>query len=118
MSVQERSCGDCTKCCEGWLSADIYGQELKVGSPCRYLKASQGCSIYSEGRPQICSSFKCVWLEDSSVPDWVKPSVSGVISFADLKDKVLVTVEAGAKISKEYRDWTRQYAKQRNLLRP
>jgi Fe-S-cluster containining protein len=100
------------------MYADIYGQELKVGSPCRYLKAGQGCSIYSEKRPQICSSFKCVWLEDASVPDWIKPETSGMISFIDKKDKMLATVPAGGKMTAEYRAWTRAYAKQKDLLRP
>jgi hypothetical protein len=69
-----RECGSCTKCCDGWLSADIYGYQMKPHSPCKYL--TDKCSIYRD-RPSVCEEFICGWLRDDGTlfPDWMQPNV-------------------------------------------
>lgn len=37
-----------------------------------------GCSAY-EDRPKICSDFRCLWLEDTTIPDWIRPATSGLL---------------------------------------
>lgn len=78
--VQEisRACGECTGCCEGWLSANIKGHEMFPGRPCFFL-ADGKCTDY-EGRPGTCKTYNCAWKTEPSVfPEWMRPDRSGVI---------------------------------------
>jgi hypothetical protein len=71
-----RSCGECTVCCEGWLSADIRGHKMGGGQPCHFLEAG-GCSIYGS-RPDLCRSFECGWLmAGSRFPEEWRPDKVG-----------------------------------------
>ena len=71
-----RQCGSCTKCCEGWLSANIYGQEIGEGNPCRFL--TDKCSIYDIPRPYVCGEFRCGWLRDDGTlfDEWMRPDIT------------------------------------------
>ena len=74
-----RSCNGCTACCEGWLSCNIYGNEVKEGKPCIYLK-NESCSIYSSRPENPCRRFKCTWLDRPDiVPESFWPKSSNVI---------------------------------------
>lgn len=44
---QERLCGDCTACCDGWLRATIYAHEMKPCTPCHFVREGC-CSIYDQ----------------------------------------------------------------------
>jgi len=73
-----RSCGECKVCCEGWLSADIYGHPMGGGKPCHFLGAT-GCSIYGS-RPEVCRSFECGWLmAGSRFPEAWRPDQVGFL---------------------------------------
>lgn len=82
LTVIHKNCGECTKCCEGWLHAKVKGNTLSPGNPCIFLKMGPeqyGCSIYDDRPIKPCRIFNCLWvLED--MPDHLKPSVSGVIA--------------------------------------
>jgi hypothetical protein len=118
---EARSCGTCTKCCEGWLPTVILGQQLKVGSPCRFICSGGGCSIYNNGRPDVCVSFTCLWIDDKKVPDWVKPENSKVIArlmpkgFEKDGKRILDIIPAGSVVTDEYRAWAKMYAEQHKL---
>ena len=76
----KRQCGDCTACCDGRLSLNIFGNKW-VGRPCHYLAEGVGCTIY-KNRPQSpCKTFECGWLKDKTFkyPEWLKPNKSGFI---------------------------------------
>lgn len=75
----ERTCGTCTKCCEGTLHGAVNGVPFYKGMPCTHCVPSQGCSIYEERPEDPCKKFKCSWLTDYSVPEWMKPNLSGAI---------------------------------------
>lgn len=94
----------------------VLGQEVKIGSPCRFIK-NQGCSIYAAGRPSGCVTFQCAWLEDESVPDWAKPEASGILIAAipATDRQYLIIVPAGSQITAEYRQWALDYAGRRKL---
>lgn len=70
----KRECGTCTKCCDGWLSAEIYGHKMEPGKPCPFV-GNNKCSIY-EARPSLCRNWKCGWLEDDGTlfDEWMRPS--------------------------------------------
>jgi hypothetical protein len=73
----KRECGDCTRCCEGWLNADIYGKRMYEGKPCYYL--GKGCTIYENRPEEPCKNYECEWLTNDEFPEWLKPNISNVI---------------------------------------
>jgi hypothetical protein len=75
----KRECGTCTKCCEGWLSADIKGHKMFPGKPCFFIEQGVGCKDY-EGRPEDpCKDFECGWKQIVGMPDEFRPELSGTI---------------------------------------
>jgi hypothetical protein len=78
-SAPARQCGECTACCDGWVSGVIEGHEMKPGTPC-FFRGDHCCTIY-ERRPQHpCRSFVCGWLQpDSPFPEGFRPDKLGVI---------------------------------------
>jgi hypothetical protein len=77
--VSDRKCGTCTKCCEGYLIANIRGNPIGNGKPCIFVEIGKGCKDY-ENRPQEpCKSFECGWITIDEMPEEFKPSMSGVI---------------------------------------
>lgn len=105
----KRSCGDCTECCKGWLSASIYGREMHEGRPCHFV-GIKGCSIYKDRPEDPCKGFQCEWLKDDGTlyPEWLKPDVSKIIitkrSWAEGKDYLSVK-ECGQSISSTALNW-------------
>ena len=65
---QGRDCGECDLCCR-WLSHNVYGQEITLDSPCRFIK--NGCSIH-KNRPAHCKRYECMWSQ-GVLPEWMFP---------------------------------------------
>ena len=112
---KNRQCGKCTACCDGWLAAEINGEPLTLGKPCRY-SSKKGCGIY-ETRPQFpCREFVCGWvIPNSPLPDWMRPSECGAIVFPWFEWRYQVVINAvpvGNKIPKRTLDWLMAAAKQ------
>lgn len=63
----------------------------------------------------MCREFKCLWLADEEVPDWVKPDQVGVLAYTDPSRTYLVIAEAGSAVSTQYRAWAKMYADQHDL---
>jgi hypothetical protein len=51
--------------------------DKRPGEWCQHCIAGHGCGIYQD-RPQVCRSFRCLWLEDLSMPDDMRPDRVGV----------------------------------------
>jgi len=105
-----RSCDGCTKCCDGWLHGEAYGHKFYPGRKCHFVTCN-GCSIY-EKRPEIpCRTFRCVWLDDQDIPEWMKPSLSNVlITQRTIRGiKYLEVFETGQKIDSSALSWLIQY---------
>jgi hypothetical protein len=109
MSNLNRTCGECTKCCEGYLHSE---NELQVGDKvfklgntlCPILKIGKGCGDY-ENRPQNpCRGFECEWLRHPDVyPEEMRPDKNLVIFSQQEVDGVryLRLTEAGARLDAE-----------------
>lgn len=114
--ISNRTCGDCHKCCEGWLEATIYEQKMHSGQACFFLeKGEAGCSIYPDRPKQPCIEYTCAWLDEPTIfPGWLKPNVSNVIiSKKMIKDTDLEyyeVVEAGSKIDSSILNWLVHWA--------
>ncbi|HSS27459.1 MAG TPA: SEC-C metal-binding domain-containing protein [Usitatibacter sp.] len=74
-----RACGECTACCDGWVTGIINGHEMYPGQPCHY-RGDKCCSIY-ETRPKYpCRDFVCGWIKAGSpFPDDFRPDKLGVM---------------------------------------
>lgn len=113
LPLLQRSCGECTKCCEGWLEATIHGRSMHAGKPCFFLGKS--CTIYEHRPEDPCKKYTCSWLSDHSFPEWMKPSMSNVIityrvSEEDPGVSYYQVAEAGGKIDSSVLNWLIHWA--------
>ena len=116
LKIRERSCGTCTKCCEGYLVATVGDIQLFPGKPCHFLEMGSGCSVYEDRPVDPCRVFKCGWLSDPMIPEWIKPNLSDAIfiRYHSDPDAPLDTidayehtklVEAGSKLGSQVLSW-------------
>jgi hypothetical protein len=117
LPLLNRTCGDCTRCCEGWLAGDIRGHKMYPGKNCYFLEIGKGCKEY-EDRPQHpCKNFECEWLINERVPLALKPSVVGSIFVKkDINSiEYLLLVEAGRKMDSDVLSWGISYCLSNNI---
>lgn len=100
-----RSCNGCTVCCDGTLFGEAHGKIFQTGRPCHF-KCESGCSIY-EDRPSICKEYRCAWLDDYDLPEWMKPNLSGVLVTKRFweKGEYLEVIEANQKVDSVVLNW-------------
>jgi hypothetical protein len=112
-----KSCEGCTKCCEGYLTADINGEEIGPGKPCKACVKDSGCSIYKDRPKDPCRSFECFWRASEVMPKEFKPSEVGVIVTSQQIDGIpyLVLNEAGNQVSVDVLSWFVKHAVDRQL---
>ena len=111
MTETKRECGECGACCEGWLSGVVNDREFYSGMPCHF-RGCNGCSIYEDRPESPCKTYSCEWLRNDNVPEWMKPSESGVIltgkEWEDAngtKQVFLEVLEMGKKIDSTVLNW-------------
>jgi len=113
VETKGRSCDGCKKCCEGWLTANIYGFAMNpTDGPCRFL-AKTGCGIYPV-RESLCKVFQCDWKENNLIPYNMKPDLSNVIMMTKRLDKWIYIrfVLAGKDMSNHAYEYAKQLYKQ------
>jgi hypothetical protein len=77
--AEQRQCGTCTACCDGWVEGSIRGHEMKPGVPCHFRGAGC-CTIYAERPQEPCRTFVCGWLAPGSpFPESFRPDRLGVM---------------------------------------
>jgi hypothetical protein len=69
-----RSCNGCTKCCRTMTVKELNKPAYKWCQHCSF----EGCTIYPD-RPASCVAFECMWLQDESIPDELRPDRSRVV---------------------------------------
>src|SRR6266481_5732270 len=74
-----RSCSGCALCCRVLpiRGAPSEISDKPVGAWCKYCDG-RSCSSYDH-RPQVCKSFRCQWLIDSSLPVFWRPDKAGFV---------------------------------------
>lgn len=107
-----RQCGTCTKCCEGWLSGEAHGKPFYKGKPCHFISIGKGCSIYAKRPKDPCVSYKCDWLLNEEIPEWMKPSdINAIIDTQYIKDiSYLRLIEAGETLRSNVLTYLMLYA--------
>jgi uncharacterized cysteine cluster protein YcgN (CxxCxxCC family) len=100
-----RNCGTCTACCEGWLSGEAHGRKFYPGVKCHFL--GERCTIYAKRPHDPCVTFRCEYLTDDNVPEWMKPERSGVILCRRERDGIawLEVTEMGRKMDASVLNW-------------
>ena len=104
-----RTCGTCTECCKGWLWGSAYDKKFYPGMPCPYM--GNGCCTIYEDRPKDpCQTYRCIWLIDNEIPEWMKPEHSKIILTArpwgeDNSKVFLEASECGQKIDSSALNW-------------
>ncbi len=102
-----KSCGTCTRCCDGWMSDNIRGHEVYPGKPCLFVTIGRGCNDYDNRPNDPCKTFNCVWKVDNQIPEHMKPDISNIIATYNQIDGILYTTltQAGNEVDKTSIDW-------------
>jgi len=110
--MAKRECGECTKCCEGFLEGDALGHSFGNGKPCYFVEIGKGCTIYPDRPEHPCKSFKCNWLTDLNYPEWLKPYESNSIFMTSEINGIpfLNLIEAGNELNSKVLSWAIKYA--------
>jgi hypothetical protein len=111
-----RSCGTCTKCCEGWLSGDAYSHPFYPGRPCHFLAIGKGCSIYKTRPEEPCKTYQCSWIKDMNIPEWMKPEdISAIVDEREINGiPYFNIVEAGKILDVKALTWLIDYCSENN----
>jgi hypothetical protein len=116
----ERTCGSCTACCDGWLQIEVRGHRVRPGAPCPFSIENR-CSIYEERPQHPCREFVCGWLTASSpLPEWMRPDKSDMImlaaNFIWHGRPVDVVVAAGNRPKQKALDWLMRFSSEKKRL--
>lgn len=110
-----RSCGECTACCQGWLSSKVVG--IRPGVACKHC-TSAGCAIYEDRPEDPCKTFKCRWLSDPvGLEEELRPDRCGAIArFTVWKSQTLLAaVPVGTNVPQSTLDKMRGYAQSKGV---
>ncbi len=102
----KRNCDGCTACCDGWLNGQAHGHGFWPGRKCHFV-GTAGCSIYSNRPDDPCKSYKCEWLINEIIPEWMKPDQCKVIlTTRKIGDIAYIEAkEAGHKLDSSVLSW-------------
>ena len=109
--MDKRKCGSCTKCCEGHLLGEALGHSFYPGKPCHFIAIGQGCTVYSQRPQDPCVAYKCSWLTNLDIPEWLKPNLVNVI----IDERIIEghpyfnLREAGSTVPANVLNWFIQY---------
>lgn len=118
----KRECGDCTMCCQGWLSGQVYEYTMSKNNPCHFLdQCGDRCTIYKD-RPEMCQNYKCEWLQQPvCFPLWMRPDKVNVIitwregEYQGQKIGYWSARECGKTMEAHVLNWIIQTARQHNV---
>jgi hypothetical protein len=115
--MYKRSCGDCTKCCEGWLQGEALGHKFYPGKPCHFIAIGKGCTVYAKRPKEPCQTYKCAWLIDEDIPEWMKPSdINTILTYREVNGIPYLHIkEAGSELSSKVLSWAFLYCLRKNM---
>ena len=117
MDKVKRECGTCTKCCEGHLSGTALGYDFYPGKPCHFVAIGKGCTVYAKRPQDPCVKYKCGWLTNLEIPEWLKPdAVNVIIDTRNIEGHFYLNLrEAGSILSSKVLNWFIQYVIANNI---
>lgn len=110
-----RSCGDCTKCCDGHLIGEAHGKPFGNGQKCFYMQESK-CTTY-DTRPETCKKYQCAWSQ-GIIEEWLKPTESGVMISVEnsQQGQFLKVIELGAPMRSDVKEYLDKWVKDNNTM--
>ena len=91
---------------------------MEPGKPCVHCTQA-GCAIYESRPAEPCKSYKCAWLiDDSPLPDHMRPNECGAIVGLDTKWKgkrLVMATPTGEKIPQPTLDWLMAYSREHSI---
>ena len=86
-----RQCGECSQCCK---TMAVMALNKPANKWCHHCQIGQGCKIYQQ-RPEECRAFTCLWLQDESVPEELRPDKTKVVmwEFSEEEKKIVANVD-------------------------
>lgn len=118
IETKQRPCGECTRCCEGWLRANIKEHKIYPGHACYFL--GKNCTIYKDRPASPCQTYNCEWKINKDFPEWMRPDISNVIVTGRIREGIEYSEvkETGKEISSTVLNWLVQETLrlQKNLL--
>ena len=114
--MDKRQCGSCTKCCEGYLEGSVLGHSFFPGKPCHFVTIGQGCTQYAKRPKDPCQVYKCSWVTDMELPEWMKPDkINAIVDVRDINGIAYLQVhETGGILRSDVLSWLIKYV----LLEP
>lgn len=115
--TNSKECGTCTSCCDGTLAGVVKGHIMYPGKPCFFLEIGGRCGDY-KNRPQYpCKEYKCLWLHDPSVPDFMKPeNANAIVDLEKHKGKWYLRLnKTSTPYSSEVLTYAINYAQSNNI---
>lgn len=109
MESSSRSCGSCTKCCEGYTSGGVYDHKFGNGIPCFFLEIGLGCTIYEDRPHAPCQTYKCHWLINPEIPEHFKPEISHIM-VTRRGQRFFVLTNCGPNPNQEVIEWYKTWA--------
>jgi hypothetical protein len=105
IKTKQRQCGECTRCCEGWLKANIKGHKVYPGRACYFL--GKNCTIYEDRPASPCQTYNCEWMTNKDFPEWMRPDISNVIVTERIREGIeyFEVKETGKEISSIVLNW-------------
>lgn len=105
MQSNKRTCGECTKCCEGWLYGEVRGHNFFPGKPCHFL--CKGCTIYDARPVDPCQTYTCEWLANDELPAWMRPDLcQAIVTKKEYQDtQYYELTEAGQTLASNVLSW-------------
>jgi hypothetical protein len=118
LTVQnQRSCGTCTKCCEGNVYGTVFDTPFYKGKPCSFADINHGCSIHKDRPDTPCKQFSCLWLKDETVPLWLKPDAVEAILTENIVNGIsyICLIECEGVMRADVLSWFFSYSINNNL---
>jgi hypothetical protein len=115
--LNKKSCDGCTKCCEGYLSANIKGHDMGQGIPCPLVIKNVGCGEYETRPYNPCVVFQCEWRRNPYFDEWLAPIKTNVIFVRQIFDgfEYIQITEAGSPATEEVIAWAKNYAEEHRM---
>ena len=85
-----RTCGKCSMCC---YLFDLPEFKKPTNKWCQHCKPGNGgCSIHNQERPEICSTYSCLWLLGATPDEWFPLKSKMILNTQQVGDETICTI--------------------------
>jgi len=88
------------------------------GKPCFFLEIGGVCKDYNNRPKSPCVDYECLWLQDNSIPDFMKPeNCNAIFDMLTYKNKKYIRfIKSKKDYSKESLEYAIKYASDNNMV--